>query len=181
MEYLKTLNTSDLAPEEYGGYFSRYIDLIPADLSLQQAHMIEPSVLMPVISRLSDDQAKHRYAPGKWSIKEVIMHLIDTERIFNYRALRYARQDETPLIGYDHDRYAETSQADHLSIAQLLEMYEHQRKNTSLFFKSLDVEALERSGVANDYRLSVRAIGFFQLGHEIHHTNIIKERYLESK
>ncbi len=123
------------------------------------------------------DKADFRYAPGKWSVKEVLAHIIDSERIFVYRALRYSRLDSTPLSGYDENFYAPNANADNRELSDMILEFYGVRKSTIDFFKSLDLPMFDRIGTANNTQLSVRAIGFIVAGHANHHINVIKERY----
>jgi uncharacterized damage-inducible protein DinB len=115
---------------------------------------------------------------GKWSIKEIMVHITDDERIYGYRALRFARNDHTPLPGFEQDGYIAFAGANNRSITDIMEEYEAVRRSTIALFNGLDEEALRRSGVANDSKVTVRALGYHIAGHEMHHINIIKEQYL---
>lgn len=119
-----------------------------------------------------------RYAEGKWTIKEILGHLIDDERIYSYRALRFARNDSTELPGFDQERYAEYSDANNREINDLLDEFTLVRQSTIALFKSLDDAAFMRSGVADGKRVTVRALSYHIAGHELRHMNIIRERYL---
>ncbi len=176
----KHLNISvdTLTRADYGSYYGIYIDLVPQGMTLSEALNHNNAPLIDLASGFTEEQSLHRYAPDKWSIKEVIMHLIDCERIFNYRALRYARQDKTNLMGFDQDEFVTHSNADQLPLDQLLETFLLQQKNSEAMFHTFTSDMLSSTGVANDYEMSVRALGFFYLAHEIHHTNIIRERYV---
>lgn len=162
---------------EYGEYYKTYIELVQTDSLLDELNS-SVSDLCILLVDLSSKQSEYRYAPGKWSIKELVQHLIDTEKIFIYRALRFVRNDSQELLGYDHDEYVEQSKVNNRSISSLLEELQLQRKLTIQFFKHLDQDDLTKCGKANGYNLSVRAIGYIQIGHVLHHTKIIKERYL---
>ena len=129
---------------------------------------------------LPSDKLIYRYAPGKWSIKEILVHLIDDERIYAYRALRFARNEQQGLIGFDQDEYVIYSHADKRELDNIFQEYEAVRKSTVALFNGLPDEALTRMGhgvgTAND--ASVRALAYHIAGHELRHINIIKERYL---
>jgi len=129
------ISRAALTATDYGDYYERYIKLHAPDLLLHEALDPQSAVLTRVLDGMSDSDALQRYEPGKWSIKEVIMHLIDTERIFNYRALRYARKDKTPLAGFDHNQYAVDAGADDIALADLLGMFDLQRRNTQAMFQ----------------------------------------------
>jgi uncharacterized damage-inducible protein DinB len=121
----------------------------------------------------------YSYAEGKWTIKELVQHIIDSERIFSYRALRFARKDKTPLAGFDENLFAPASKANRRSKDELIKEFEAVRRATYLLYKSLDEEQLNYTGVANNNTISVKAIGFVTVGHEVHHRNILQERYLK--
>ena len=162
---------------EYGEYYKTYIELVQTDSLLDELNSSASDLCILLID-LSVKQSEYRYAPGKWTIKELVQHLIDTEKIFIYRALRFVRNDSQELLGYDHDEYVEQSKVNNRSIRNLLEELQLQRKLTIQFFKHLDQDDLTKCGKANGYNLSVRAIGYIQIGHVLHHTRIIQERYL---
>jgi len=117
------------------------------------------------------------YAQGKWSIPQIIEHITDTERIFQYRALRFVRQDKTDLSGFDENIYAAVSKANDRRIEELLEEYRVVRHSSFLLFKNLDTDQLQFTGKANGNEVSVLALGFMMIGHSVHHFNVIKERY----
>jgi hypothetical protein len=124
------------------------------------------------------DKFDYRYAEGKWTIKEIIQHLIDAERIFAYRALRFARYDATVLSGFDEDYYVLNSTANQRSIMELLTEYSAVRHTSLLLFKSFNNEQLLYSGIASNNNISVRALGFVIIGHQNHHQKIFEKRYL---
>ncbi|HMS64471.1 MAG TPA: DinB family protein [Ignavibacteria bacterium] len=117
------------------------------------------------------------YTPGKWTVKEIIQHLIDSERVFNYRALRFARNDKTVLPGYEENDYAKESNADSRSIEDLLTEFANLRRSTLDMFNSFDDEMLQREGICFNTNVSVLALGFVLAGHVLHHTNVIREKY----
>lgn len=121
------------------------------------------------------------YAPGKWTIKELVQHIIDAERIFCYRALRFARNDGTGLPGFDENNYTQHAKAGRRSKEELLEELAAVQKASLLLFKSFDEEQMEASGTANGNRIYVRAIGFIVAGHALHHKRVVQERYLKEK
>ncbi|WP_276497453.1 DinB family protein [Pontibacter litorisediminis] len=133
-----------------------------------------------LVQGLTEEQLLYRYEPGKWSIKEVLVHMMDAERIFSYRALRFARQDKTELPGFEENQYAKASKADARDINSIVAEYTSLRTATIELFKSFDEEALQQKGVASGLEVSVRALGYIILGHEVHHQKIIRERYLKA-
>lgn len=120
----------------------------------------------------------YSYAEGKWSIAEVMLHLVDAERVFQYRALRIARKDQTPLSGFDHDAYVPVSGAGKRSRESIIEEYKAVRQASISLFSTFDAEVLQRKGKASNSAISVGALGFIMCGHQKHHRNIIRERYL---
>ena len=124
------------------------------------------------------DKLTYRYAENKWTIKEILVHIMDDERIYAYRALRIARNDKTPLPGFEQDDYVPFSKANQRSLASILREYKTVRQATVSLFTSFNMEDLLRIGTANDHPVSVRALAWHIAGHELHHLNIIKERYL---
>ena len=162
---------------EYAPYFEKYISLVPEGEIVETLGLQIESTLS-LIRGLSAGQGDLRYAPGKWSVKEVIGHLIDTERIFAYRAMRFARNDATPLPGFDENGFVANAGFASRSLADLAEEFEHTRKSNVCLFKSLDSDSSLRLGVASDNRLSVRAVAYIIAGHELHHLGILRSRYL---
>jgi uncharacterized damage-inducible protein DinB len=127
---------------------------------------------------LPEEKLTYRYAKNKWTIKEILVHIIDDERIYAYRALCFARNDKTELPGFEQDDYALFSNANERSIENILNEYEAVRNATITLFESFDEAALLRKGIANKNGATVRALGYHLAGHELHHINIIKEKYL---
>ena len=162
-------------PEEHAEYYAKYIKLVGDDAlgALRSQSASTPRLL----SGLSEAQAMHRYAPGKWSVKEVVGHMMDAERVFSYRALRIARADKTPLPGFDENAWVPAAHFDRRPMADLVSDYQTMRAATVSLFASLDEEALTRVGTANDQPFSVRALAHIIAGHELHHVAILRERY----
>ena len=131
-----------------------------------------------LISPLSDEKMNFRYAPGKWTIKDMLVHMSDTERIFIYRALRFSRGDETPLPGFEESDYAEHAHANDREKEDILLEYSLVRESSIAFIVSLSDEDLNRKGTANGYPVTVRLIVNLIYGHHKHHLNILRERYL---
>lgn len=133
---------------------------------------------LQLFQSLSSSRWQHRYAPDKWSVKEVVLHLIDTERIFAYRALRMARHDKTPLAGFEQDDYVPFLDIERRTPSSIIEEYEDTRRATLSLFKNFTPEMLLQSGMAAGYHMSPHMIGFIIAGHELHHLDILKNRYL---
>jgi uncharacterized damage-inducible protein DinB len=165
------------APAEYAPHFEEYISLVPeGEITVTLGKQIEST--LSLIRSLSESQGDLRYAPGKWSIKEVIGHLIDAERIFAYRALRFARNDATPLPSFDENSFVANAGFGSRALADLAEEFEYTRKSNVYLFKHLDSDSLLRRGAASDNEISVRAIAYAIAGHELHHMGILRSRYL---
>ncbi|MBK8517432.1 MAG: DinB family protein [Saprospiraceae bacterium] len=157
-------------------YFDRYIEYVP-DIDLNDALLQYGfDYLLPEKEKLG--QLGHDvYSPGKWTIRDILQHIIDTERIFSYRALRIARNDKTPLPGFDENQYAYVAHASGRKLDDLFDEFDMVRKSTIFLFDSLSEQDLLREGFINKSDISVLALGFTITGHCIHHMNVIKERY----
>jgi hypothetical protein len=162
---------------DYDPYYERYISLVTGDDPIAPL-AAQPGELRELLSGQSEDRGSHAYAEGKWTIKEVLSHLIDGERIFAYRALRISRGDETPIEGFEQDGYIENSHANERSFADLLDEFDLLRKANLSQFRMLDDADWSRTGTANNVSISVRALAFIMAGHIAHHVNILRERYL---
>jgi uncharacterized damage-inducible protein DinB len=164
-------------PSEYDAYFSRYIDKIgDVDILGLLAQQVEGTVAE--LSKRSDLQAMHRYAPGKWSIKEIVGHIADTERIFVYRAVCFARGEQKRLPGFDENAYVAATRFDDRRLADLLAELKAVRAASLAFFSGLTADELTRRGTASEWEYSVRAVPFILAGHEKHHVGVIREKYL---
>ncbi|NUM79648.1 DinB family protein [bacterium] len=164
---------------EFPPYANMYIRLLPDDGQLLKHLKDNFAVTKKLMTSLSEDQLLSRYAENKWTIKEVLVHIIDDERIYAYRALRFARNDQTELPGFEQDDFARYSGANERSLASILEEYEAVRHSTITLFNGLPDEAFLREGMANGNKATVRALAYHIAGHELHHLNIIKEKYLK--
>ena len=164
---------------EYLPYYGRYISLVPdGEILALLSNQLEATTAL--LRSIPESQANFRYGADKWSIKQVVGHLIDTERIFAYRALRFARNDRTPLPGYEQDDYIRSASFDAYALSDLGAELESVRRSNLFFFKHLDQESWLRKGVANDSEVSVRALAYIIAGHELHHRDILRTRYLQS-
>jgi hypothetical protein len=173
----KQINISRPEPDEYPVWFSAEIELVPYDdlMTGLNASLKESLIFL---NHFSEQQLLYRYLPGKWTIKEMWQHVIDVERVLSYRALRYARQDPTVLQGFDEKKYAENSRANQRPWKDLLHEFKILRQCTLLMFNSFGPDTAMLRGTTGKSNMSVRALGFLILGHEIHHIKVIKERYL---
>jgi uncharacterized damage-inducible protein DinB len=165
---------------EYPAYAIMYMKLVPDDGLLLQHLESAYDEMEKLILSLPTEKLLYRYKENKWTIKEVLVHIIDDERIYAYRALCFARNERTPLPGFEQDDYITFSNANERSLESILQEYEAVRKATIALYEGLEEAALLRSGIANDNRVTVRALGYHIAGHELHHINIIKERYLRA-
>ena len=165
--------------DEYAPYYQKYVALLTdADVVATLGHQLDAT--RALLDGIDEAQAGSRYAPEKWSIKELVGHLIDTERVFAYRAMRFARNDQTPASGFEQDDYVLNGDFDSRTLADLAEEFEHLRRSNIHFFQALSEEAWERRGTANDSQVSVRALAYIIAGHEAHHVQILKTRYLST-
>lgn len=162
---------------EFLPYYEKYIALVPTGdvLSTLDAQMSETQALL---RGLPASSSTYRYAPDKWSVNEVIGHLIDSERIFAARALRFARNDATPLPGFEQDDYVRNSKFDAYPLAELASELDSVRRASVFLFKHLEEPAWMRRGIANNAEVSVRALAYIIAGHELHHREILSARYL---
>ncbi len=173
------MNISQLSENEYANFFSTYIDILD-NVNLQEDLEIFLHEFIKFIQNIPLDKFDYRYEEGKWTIKEIIQHLIDTERIMSYRALRISRNDQTNLPGFNENDYVENTNANTRSIQDLLTEMAVVRQATLSLFKSFSEQQLLRFGNASNHRISVRALGFIIIGHQKHHQNIFQQRYLNN-
>ncbi len=159
-------------PEFYQGY----VRLVP-ELDLIQALEENLDAAKALFLSIPDDKADYQYAEGKWSIKQLIQHLIDAERVMAYRAMRFARKDKTSLPGYNEDDYAAAANVSHRTLQDLIEEWQLIRQASIILFKNLDQEAWQQKGDANGFQLSVLLMCYVCVGHTRHHCKVLKERY----
>ncbi len=162
---------------EFAPYYNNYISLIEGNEAIPILEA-QSADLRSMFSDVAEEKGTFAYAEGKWTIKELLSHLIDGERIFAYRVLRISRGDETPIEGFEQDGYIENSNANNRSFADLLNEFDLQRRSTMLMLNNISDEGLKRMGTANDNPVSVRALAYIMAGHTRHHINVLKERYL---
>ena len=171
------LNGKGLSSDEYGEFYRRYIDKSRGkDLFTQFDEGCKEMV--KILQPLDEKHALFRYAEGKWTIKEVAGHMIDTERIMAFRALTFARGDTHPLPGFDQDSYVESANFNDVPIDDLMNQYKEVRSSTRHLFLSFSDQMLMAKGSASNSEFSVRALGFVIAGHEIHHLEIFRDKYL---
>ncbi|MBK8465413.1 MAG: DinB family protein [Chloracidobacterium sp.] len=162
---------------EFDPYYNNYISLIEGNDVLQILDA-QPSELREIFAGMPEEKGTFAYAEGKWTIKELLSHLIDGERMFAYRTLRVSRGDKTPIEGFEQDGYIENSNANNRSFAELLEEFDLQRRSNMLLFNNLSDEDSKRMGTANEKEISTRALIYTMAGHIRHHIQILNERYL---
>jgi uncharacterized damage-inducible protein DinB len=164
-------------PGEYNAYYDRYIALVPAgDIIALLSVQLDDTVAL--LRDLSEEQALHAYAPGKWTIKEVAGHVMDAERVFMHRALRFARGDATPLPSFDENAYAVAGGFNERPLASLVSEFTAVRRATVALLAGLTTESWELRGTASGFPVTVRALAWITAGHELHHRQILAQRYL---
>ena len=162
--------------DEYAEYYGRYIDRVP-DGDVVAMLESQGNETQKLLASIGEEKAGYRYEPGKWSIKEVVGHIADAERVFAFRLLAFARGEKQPLPGFDQDEYMETANFDARSLADLADDLASTRHATLTLVRSFNDEAWDRRGVASDNPVSVRALAWITAGHERHHVSILRERY----
>jgi len=164
-------------PNEYSTHVGTYVSKVTQHDLIEALHDSSQKFIA-FIDSLPKEKYLYRYADGKWTIQDIVAHLIDCERIMVYRALTIARNDKTNLPGFEENDYAAESNAGYRSMSVLMEEYKHLRKSTILFFEGLNEQMALRKGIANGNPITVRALGYSISGHETHHMQVMKERYL---
>jgi hypothetical protein len=164
---------------EYNPYYGKYIGLVPEGDIVKTLTRQLPETLA-ILESIPEDRAGYRYAEGKWSVKELLGHLTDAERLFVYRALCIARGDTQSLPGFEEDDYVRGASFDSLPLAKIIAEFETVRAATISFFDNLEDAAWKRRGTANGSGVSVRALAYILAGHERHHRQVLKDRYLDA-
>jgi uncharacterized damage-inducible protein DinB len=164
---------------EYAMYYENYIKHVDKSMSVLDQLKSNAKSTIELIKSLYEAQLTTPYAEGKWSIKDIIQHLIDCERVFLYRAMRFARNDKSPLPFFDENAFAKEAHADNISTSKLLKEYLTQRQSSIAFFNNQTATVMKRIGIASNYNMSVRACAWIICGHELHHVHVIKNRYLK--
>ena len=171
------MQRDQLPINEYADFYGTYINAL-ANVQLIEELEICVHEFIRFVQQIPMDKFDYRYAEGKWTIKDIIQHLIDAERVFSYRALRFSRNDKTPLPGFDENAFVENTDANSRSLQELLSELAVVRQATIALFKSFSQAQLLKIGIASGNEMSVRAIGFVIIGHQKHHQRIYQERYL---
>jgi uncharacterized damage-inducible protein DinB len=164
-------------PTSYAPYFQRYVDQVP-ETDLITAFKNQRAGIQDFLNTITEEKSAYAYAEGKWSIKELLQHVIDTERIFNYRALCFARGEKANLPGFEENDYAANSHADSRSWKNLTEEFLAVRKSTELMYESFSEAVINNAGLSNNNPNTVASLGFITVGHYYHHKKILMERYL---
>ncbi len=172
------MTTLNLKDSEFDSYYGRYIDKLSKNIHLRDGFVIGQKNVVQFFESIPKDKLDYRYAPEKWSIKEILQHLIDTERIFMYRCFRIARNDKTSLTGFDQNIYIEPSNANNKAIKVLIDEFTSVRQSSISLLNSLTDENLYFIGNSNGGDMSARAAAFTIIGHDIWHMDVIKEKYL---
>jgi DinB superfamily len=164
-------------PASYPHYFQKYIDLVP-DEDLLTGFVNQSQIITHLLAGITEEKSHYKYAPGKWTLKDMLQHIIDTERIFCYRALCFARKEAFHLPGFAEAEYAANAVASKRTWQSMAEEFIAVRHAAELLFKSFSDEELLREGIANNISTSVASMGFITLGHLYHHKKIIEELYI---
>ncbi len=164
------------SPNTYPPYFQKYIDLVPEE-DLLTGFVNQSLIIKKLLGSITEEKSTYAYAIYKWTLKDLLQHLIDTERIFCYRALCFARSEKVHLPGFDENDYAVNAGANDRAWQNIADEFIAVRTATELLFKSFSEDALSRMGIANNILTSTISMGFITLGHVYHHKKIIEERY----
>jgi hypothetical protein len=164
-------------PTEYAAYYEKYVSLVPGTdiLGVLEA---QGMLMAQLLGARSEREGNFRYAPDKWTLKEVVGHITDSERIFAYRALRISRSDKTPIEGFEQDDYVKNGSFNDRTLVDIAGEFSQVRGATLALFLGLSGDAWQRRGVANKNEVTVRALAFITAGHELHHRRILEEKYL---
>lgn len=164
-------------PNTHAEYFKKYIDQVPEE-DLSAAFSNQLPVITGLLNSITEERSMYAYEDGKWTLKELLQHMIDAERIFNYRALCIARKETVSLPGFDENTYAENSNANNRNWQNLVDEFLCVRRSTEFLYESFTDEALGSSGISNNNPITVNSLGFITAGHVYHHKKVIEERYL---
>ncbi len=162
---------------EYAEYYHKYVEKV-LDGNIVEILEVQLETMINFFSKITEEKSKFRYAPGKWSIREVLGHIIDAERVFSYRALRFSRNDNNPLHGFDENHYIQNSNYDIIPLQKLIEEFASLRRTNIYMFKGFTERMWLSKGIASDNEVSVRGLAYIIVGHAEHHLKIVEERYL---
>ena len=174
-----TLTIKRPLQNEFPAYYLPYVNQVPENAEIIQTLEEQNSEIRTLFTEIDDTRAEEAYAEGKWTIKELLQHMLDSERIFAYRALCIARGEQASLPGFDENMYAENSMANERQLKDILEEYDLLRRSNLCMFRSFDSTILDNVGTANSKQITLRGLIYVIAGHERHHINILKERYLK--
>ncbi|WP_178988414.1 DinB family protein [Winogradskyella schleiferi] len=172
------MNSNPIEAKEYHSYYKTYLEKANTDGPIVEGLKENLNVLVSFFSDIPEEKQNYAYAEGKWTVKDILLHIIDTERIFAYRALRIARRDKSPMVGFEQDDYVANGYAVKRTLENLIEEYKAVRQATIALFNSFEASTLLQIGEASGAAFSVRVLGYITIGHENHHIQIIKERYI---
>ena len=164
---------------DFPEYFTGYIDKVPGD-DLLTAFENQDSVILKLLASITEQQSVYAYAPGKWTIKDMMQHIIDAERIFAYRAVCIARKEKASLPSFEENEYADNAEANKRTWLSLCNEFINVRRSTRDLFGSFSDNMLQQRGKANNREMTVLSLGFISIGHVYHHMNVLKERYLNT-
>jgi hypothetical protein len=174
---IETTRSARPASHEYAEWYAKYVARV-ADGDVVRTLERQITDTVALLRSLPEERGDHRYAPGKWSVRELVGHICDAERVFAYRAMRFARADETPLAGFDENAFVANARFNERTLISLAGELDAVRRATCAFFGHLEPDAWGRHGPANNNQVTVRALAWIIAGHELHHVNILRERYL---
>ncbi|MBA3672185.1 MAG: DinB family protein [Gemmatimonadaceae bacterium] len=172
-----TISSRPPAPDEYAPFYAGYVSAVP-DGDVVETLRRSGAELMELLTAVPEERGGHRYAPGKWTIREVVGHVNDTERVMTYRLMRIARGDATPLPGFDQNDYVRLAGADRRTLADLTQELAAVRAGSVALVQSLPDEAWDRRGMASGHPISARALAYITAGHSLHHLALLRQRYL---
>lgn len=158
-------------------YFQNYIQLVP-EIDLIDALEKNRNKIIEFFSSIPETKINYSYEIDKWSVKQVLQHIIDVERIFSYRALRFSRNDSTELLGYDDDKYVRNSNSEKRTLVEMVNEFDLLRNSNIYLYQSMSEKMLDFKGFANGNISSARICGWISVGHAIHHTNVVEDKYL---
>lgn len=164
-------------PSSYPAYFEKYVNQVPEN-DLRIAFSNQQNIINAFLNTITEEKSTYAYATGKWTIKEVLQHIIDAERVFGYRALCFARGEKKSLPSFDENEYANNANANYRTWQSLTDEFIAVRKSTELLFNSFNEEALNLTGISNNNPATVTSLGFITLGHFYHHKKVVEERYV---
>ncbi len=176
---MESLVISKPDENEHDPYYRRYIDLVHSN-DILKTLSIQIDGSLALLRSIPSSKSLFRYAPDKWSVNQVVGHIIDSERVFAYRALTFARNDKTSLPGFEQEDWVRGSSFDSFALAELISEFEGVRRSNIYFFQHLTADEWLRQGKANNAGISVRALAYIIAGHELHHIHILKTKYLQS-